>query len=155
MTVAVQHQIVVRRAVEDTFRIFTEEMSRWWPFAEGYSFGGDRFGEIVLEARAGGRLFERFRDGEEFDIGTVLAYEPPSRVAYTWKNPTWDAPTEVEVRFTADGEGTRVEVEHRGFERIGALAEQAERSYGSGWPAVLAHFTRYAGRNGASGLPPA
>jgi len=41
----------------------------------------------------------------------VLAWKPHSRPV---------PPTEVEVRFVPDGEGTRVELEHRGWERVGA-----------------------------------
>ena len=49
-------------------------------------------------------------------------------------------PTELEVTFTADGDGTRVDLEHRGWERLGALAEEARSGYGENWNGVLALF---------------
>lgn len=56
----IRKTITVRRSVEDAFRIFTEEMQSWWPLHQGYSFDGQRADRIVLEARVGGRLYERF-----------------------------------------------------------------------------------------------
>ena len=97
----------------------------WWPLEEGYSFGGDRTVGIVLEAREDGRLYERFRDGDSFEVGRVLACSPPDRIVFTWKDPTWSGATEVEVSFRPEGAGTRVAVEHRGFERLGADGEGA------------------------------
>jgi uncharacterized protein YndB with AHSA1/START domain len=49
------------------------------------------------------------------------------------------APTEVEVRFLPDGDGTRVELEHRGWERVGAEAAEVHEAYGSpqGWATTL------------------
>ena len=50
------------------------------------------------------------------------------------------AATEVEVRFTPEGDGTRVELEHRGFERLGEPAEEAHKSYSEGWPTVFQDY---------------
>ena len=80
-------------------------------------------------------------DGAEGNWGTVLVWEPPSRVVLAWKpNTTPDPPTEVEVRFTPQGDGTLVELEHRGWERLGVAAERARAGYGQGWVGVLALF---------------
>jgi hypothetical protein len=52
------------------------------------------------------------------------------------------APTEVEVRFLPDGDGTRVELEHRGWERVGAESAEVREAYGSpqGWVTTLNVF---------------
>ena len=105
----IKKSIHVKRPVETAFRVFTEEIGKWWPLKEGYSFGGDRADQIFLEGRTGGRFFERFTDGEEYVVGVVTTYSPPSRIVFEWKQPDWDAPTEVEVRFTPEGAGTLVE----------------------------------------------
>jgi len=70
-----------------------------------------------------------------------------ARVVFSWQ-PTRSsgAPTEVEVRFiTEDVATTRVELEHRGWERLGDRAAAARSSYLNGWPGVIARFTREAG----------
>ena len=104
----ISKSIFVKRPVAAAFRHFTADIGRWWPLKEGMSFGGARAHEIFLEGRVGGRFFERYTDGEEFEVGRVTAFEPPARVAFTWRQPTWNADTQVEVRFAAEGDGTRV-----------------------------------------------
>jgi uncharacterized protein YndB with AHSA1/START domain len=136
----IRKSIRVERPVEAAFRLFTAEIGRWWPLHEGYSHGGERADQIHLECRHGGRFFERFSDGEELTIGTVLVYEPPARVVFTWRSPGWDAPTEVDVRFTADSGGTRVELEHRGWESAGPNAAAAAKRFDGGWDTVLARY---------------
>jgi uncharacterized protein YndB with AHSA1/START domain len=130
------------------FAIFTEEIGTWWPLGEGYAFAGDRWQDMVIESREGGRVYERARDGEVFHIGSVTAYEPPSRIVFTWGEATqeWAAPTEVEVRFTEEDGGTRIDLEHRAFERVGPAAQETANNYERGWPMVLDRFARHAGR---------
>src|SRR5262249_62262114 len=61
----------VKRPIAAAFRVFTEDIGRWWPLKDGYSFGGARADQIYLEGKQGGRFFERFTDGEEFVVGLV------------------------------------------------------------------------------------
>jgi uncharacterized protein YndB with AHSA1/START domain len=138
--------VTVGRTPEDAFRIFTRAMGSWWPL-EALSIAADthegtvRAETIVFEEREGGRIIERMSDDSEAPWGTVLAWDPPRRLVLAWKpNLTDNPPTEVEVTFTADGDGTRVDLEHRGWERLGALAEEARADYGEGWVGVLALF---------------
>ena len=69
-----------------------------------------------------------------------------SRVAAEPESP---ATTEVEVTFTPEGERTRVDLEHRGWERLGEAAEFKRTEYEAGWDGVL---DLYAGRSRANGL---
>jgi uncharacterized protein YndB with AHSA1/START domain len=142
----VTKSVTVRAPVDRAFRVFTEEIGKWWPLAEGYAYAGDRAQDMFLEGREGGRVYERSRDGEEFHIGTVKVFDPPSRLVFTWGEATeeWDAPTEVEVRFVEEGDVTRLDLEHRGFERIGPPADETFRTYDRGWTGVLAGFESYA-----------
>jgi|SRR5215470_19024260 len=142
----VTKSIHVKRSVEHAFRIFTVEMGKWWPLKEGFSFGPGRAGEIFLESREGGRFFERYTDGEEFDVGVVTVYAPPNRIVFTWKAPQWHGPTEVEVRFSPEHGGTRVDLEHRGWERAGA-ERQVRDEYNGGWETVLARYASHTTQN--------
>ena len=73
----------------------------------------------------------------------MLVCEPPHRLVLHW-NPATRYPTEVEVRFVADGEATRVELEHRNWARYGEEAREARESYVDGWPGVLACYAKVA-----------
>jgi uncharacterized protein YndB with AHSA1/START domain len=127
---------------DEAFRLFTDGIQQWWPLEEGYSYGGDRAGEVHLEAWVGGRFFERFVDGDEFQVGRVVACEPPDRILFTWRDPDWTAETEVEVRFVAQGDGTRVELSHRGFDRLGPCWASVATRWAGGWPRVLEAFAQ-------------
>jgi uncharacterized protein YndB with AHSA1/START domain len=140
--------MIVRKSVtvnvprDRAFHAFTAEIGKWWPLAT-HSFGGDLANEIFMEGKEGGRLYERFSDGTEFEYGSVLAYEPPKRVVFSWPH-TGRPRTEVEVRFTEQESGTRVDLEHRGWERIGEDAAEVFGQYDEGWVGVLGHFEKYA-----------
>jgi uncharacterized protein YndB with AHSA1/START domain len=134
---------VVPATPERAFEVFTEELATWWPYAthsvEAMAEGGGSPQTVVFETGPNGRVYEVMSSGKEAHWADVIAWEPPHRFVWEWKvNP--DAPTEVEVRFTPDGEGTRVELEHRGFERLGDGAEESHRGYSEGWPAVFQDF---------------
>jgi uncharacterized protein YndB with AHSA1/START domain len=128
-------------APEHAFVTWTERFGDWWP--RGHSVSGDP-AAIVLEARVGGRIFERTHDGTEIDWGEVTAWEPPTRLAYRWhiRRDRADA-TDVELRFVAvdDGRRTRLEITHTGWERLGADAESWRDANRGGWGGLLPVFT--------------
>jgi uncharacterized protein YndB with AHSA1/START domain len=140
----IRKTIKVERSPTIAFRVFTEEIGAWWPLKEGFSFGGEKAKDIFIEGRVGGRLFERFTDGTEFEVGRVTEFQPPRAVTFTWKAPEWEAPTEVEVRFISDGAGTRIELEHRGWEG-GPVMEKQGKGYDDGWDLVIAKYVARAG----------
>ncbi len=143
----IRKSVTVSAPPEKAFRRFTAEMASWWPLAS-HSVGQRDTETVTMEGRPGGRIVERIRGGRECVWGTITAWEPPRRVAFTWH--PGDDPAraqDVEVRFTPQGEGsaTRVDLEHEGFERLGALAKRAHRGYPLGWAYALG---LYAGRRG-------
>lgn len=125
------------------FRAFTEDIGRWWPLP-GFSFGDQPAEDMILEGKVGGRLYQRFPGGTEYVIGEVRAFEPPSRVVFTWSTPDWKEPTEVEVRFSEKGGATKVDLEHRGFEALGDAAQEAHGTYDGGWVEVLRFYEKHA-----------
>ena len=132
----VRRAVTVERPLEDAFRVFTEGLGTWWPVAT-HSIAKDAVETVVMESRAGGRLYERTADGAESDWGRMLVWEPPRRVAFEWH--ITGTPTEVEVRFTPEGDRTRIDLEHRGFERLEDGAARRE-SYNNGWVTVLERY---------------
>ncbi len=130
----IRKSIRVARPPEVSFKVFCEDITEWWPGG----FGGKDC-KLFLEREVGGRFYERRPDGTEYEIGRVTAYQPPSIVAFTWRAPAWDVVTQVEIRFSADGAGTRVELEHRGWEQS-AKTRDARNNYDSGWGQILGHY---------------
>ena len=129
---------------EHAFETWTDAIDRWWPADHTQTGRPDL--TIVLEGRVGGRIFERTRDGQEWDWGEVTVWEPPARLVYLWhlKRDRAEA-TEVEIRFEPIAKSsTRVDIEHRGWEVLGAEAQTwRERNMG-GWSTLLPHYQRAA-----------
>jgi uncharacterized protein YndB with AHSA1/START domain len=137
--------VTVRATPDRAFRRFTDEIALWWPLAS-HSVGEDQAETVVMEGRVGGRIVETIRGGREVVWGTITAWEPPRRVAFTWHPGQAPATAQdVEVRFSPAGDRTRVELEHRGFERLGALGRRARRGYPIGWAYVLGLYAEHQG----------
>jgi uncharacterized protein YndB with AHSA1/START domain len=129
------------------WRVFTERMGTWWPLAV-YKIGKVNAVDAVIEPRVGGRWYERGDDGSTCDWGSVLVWEPPSRLVLSWDvSADWqydpELKTEIEIRFIAVGEdGTRVELEHRKLDRYGARRDEMRRIFDTegDWGRLLAMF---------------
>jgi uncharacterized protein YndB with AHSA1/START domain len=121
---------------ERAFAVFTEGVDTWWPI-ETHSVHGAG-GTVHLDERS---MYEVSASGERNEWGTVLVWDPPSRIVMTWA-PAQDKSvlTEVEIRFIPDGEETRFELIHRGWERWGEAAEANRNGYDGGWDGVLERF---------------
>jgi uncharacterized protein YndB with AHSA1/START domain len=140
----IEKSVSVAASVERAFQVFTEEIHAWWPLRT-HAVDTDNSDLVVLEGREGGRLYERTPAGEEHVWGTVVVWEPPARVGYTWHPGRGDETAqEVEVTFTPEGKGTRVEVRHWGWEKLGDRLTETVASYKAGWDAVLARYAEAA-----------
>ena len=131
------------------FEVFTSRMTSWWP--PTHTILKVALKEHVLEPRVGGRWYQVGVDGSVCENGKVLAWEPPERLLLAWQiNADWtydpDLITEVEVRFIPEGDGTRVELEHRYLERMGEKGETARAMVDApgGWGAILEAFRKIA-----------
>jgi uncharacterized protein YndB with AHSA1/START domain len=146
----VRQSVVVRRPVAETFALFTDGLDGWWPL-HTHSIAADTFEgrvtveSITFEKRVGGRVLERMSDGTEAAWGTILHWEPPTRFVMSWKPNLLDGPeTVVELVFTGLGDGgTRIDLEHRGWELLGADAPKRE-SYDEGWRRLFEIFREVA-----------
>ena len=129
----------VRLAPADAFRLFTADMGAWWPL-ETHSVGRDQAVSVECEPRVGGHISETLRNGDHSVWGTIVVWEPASRVRFTWHpgSPESEA-TDVDVRFHADGDGTLVELVHTGWDRR-PDGDTARANYESGWELVLGRY---------------
>jgi uncharacterized protein YndB with AHSA1/START domain len=142
--------ITVATSQDRAFKVFTEQFGSWWP--REYSIGQADMADFVLEPKVGGRWYEVGTDGTECDTGRVTAYDPPDRVVIAWHldgswqyDPDPAHASEFEVRFVAEGpNSTRVEVEHRNFERHGTGADAVRGGVDDpqGWSYCLDLFAK-------------
>lgn len=146
----VRKSIFVKATPQRAFDVFTKEMSAWWPLASHHVGKVDAKG-IVIEPRVGGNVMEVGVDDSTCTWGHVLEWAPPRRFTFSWEI---DAAfkidssmnTRVEVTFTAERDGTQVELVHRGLRAYGEKAGEMVAIFDSpgGWTGLLAKFAEHA-----------
>mgnify|MGYP000282727570 CR=1 FL=1 len=136
----VRQSIRVRVPAARAFAIFTQQVDGWWPESHR------RFPEstLTLAPGEGGQLVERSASGEVHQLGEVVTWEPPGRLAFSWRlgaPPT--APTLATIRFTEEHDTTLVEVVH--VEGPHALPDwvRTARIFTSAWRHVLDAFAAH------------
>ena len=143
MTSKVYVALRVKATPERAFAVFTAEIGDWWRPQGLFQTTPRAPGRLAFDpAGEGGRLIETLAGGKVFEIGKVLAWEPPSRLVFSWRQAAFppDLHTEVEVCFEAVGEETRVSVEHRGFDQVPAESAARHRFPDHALLARLAEF---------------
>ena len=152
---SIKKTVFVDAPAEVAFRTFTEGMTTWWPL-HSHKIGKVPAVAAGVEARPGGRWYERGSDGTECDWGKVLVWEPPNRLVLAWQiTPLWqfDASvlTEVEVKFVTETPArTRVELEHRHLDQFGDKAAEMFGIFNSemGWAGILTGYGRQVAAGG-------
>jgi uncharacterized protein YciI/uncharacterized protein YndB with AHSA1/START domain len=136
--VPIRRETVVDADPDLAFRVFTEQIGRWWPVAEKSVHGA---GSTVYFDSV--EIVEVSGDGERTLWGTVIEWRPGERVAFTW-HPGADAEraSHVTVTFSAVKNQTLVSLVHDGWE-VFADPAAARAEYDEGWPIVIASFTEH------------
>ena len=141
----VRKTIRVNASAARAFEVFTAGLGRWWPIDHG--IGKTPRKSVAMETRVGGHWYELAEEGTRTNVGRIIVWEPPQRFVMTWDiNSQWKPDTtigsEVEVRFVAEGaNATRVELEHRKFEQLGAEGgAKMRKDVDGGWPGLLERF---------------
>lgn len=143
-TDSVTASINVAAPVAHVFDTFTQHMETWWE--PTHHLLPDTV-EMRVEPHAGGTITDIAKNGATCTWGRVLAYDPPTRFAFTWDiNLQWKIETEpakcseVEVTFTpVSDNATRVDLVHSHLERHGDGWQNMAQAVGSpnGWTAGL------------------
>ena len=109
---------------------------------------------MVIEPRYRGRCLERSKDGSIAVWGTVLAFERPNHIVFSWQIGPNGAPTEsegassrVDIRFSsdkADPDTCTILVVHRDFFRHGDGWEKYRQDMAAktGWPALIDAYVK-------------
>ena len=143
----VEKSVTVSVPVERAFDVFTAEIGTWWPLRT-HAVDTERSETVVMEGRVGGRLYERTPSGEEHVWGTLVDWEPPNRIVYSWHPGRGEETAqEVEITFSPEGDGTRVDIRHYGWEKLGDRLEDTIASYQEGWDKVIASYAQAAERS--------
>lgn len=104
------------------FEIFTEDVDLWWGRGPRFRWAPGREGRLRFEPGIGGRLVEAYDEAGQdvFEVGRVLAWEPAVRLVFEFRARAFEPgqTTEVEVCFEPEAAGTRVTLEHRGWDAL-------------------------------------
>ncbi len=148
----VKKSITVKASAKHAFEVFTAGFDTWWP--RSHHIGKAPLKKAIMEGHIGGRCYSEQTDGTECDWGRITTWEPPERFVMAWMiTAQWEyqpdvmKSSEVEVRFTPESDGTtRVDLEHRHFERMGAGWESMREMVDSqgGWGGTLQLFAAQA-----------
>ena len=143
---AARAEVTVPASPDETFAMFTDDIGLWWRRDTEYWNDRRRGLSIRIEPGVGGRFIEVYDvdAGTGMEVGRVTAWEPGHRLGLTWTQVGWpdDASTQLEITFEPSGDGTRVRLQHSGFEEIpGAL--EFIGGYEAGWTEVLGWFAEF------------
>jgi len=150
----VRVSIEVPVSPERAFQVFTEQIDLWWKKGPRFRFESPWEGTMFLESGVNGRFLHVSDDGtgHAFEIGRVRVWEVGRRLVLSWRLPNFEAgqETEVEILFDETARGTRVSVEHRGWETIpighaarhGKQGVDLEFMRGQNWAEILKSFQR-------------
>jgi uncharacterized protein YndB with AHSA1/START domain len=112
----------VKTSPDRAFAAFVTDIGAWWQANPLFAFTPRDPGVLAFEPGQDGRLITTLASGTVFEIGKIRAWEPPGRLVFGWRQASFtpEQDTEVEVRFEAVGEETRVTVEHNGWDTVPA-----------------------------------
>jgi len=153
----IRESVTVRTDRRRAFDLFTKGMGTWWPVADysravsEFEADGVHVTRLEFQPRPGGAILEHLSDGRVLPWGEVTEWDPPARVVMAWRpHALPEPPTEVEVTFDERDGATRVELEHRGWERLSdGFREDLYPIYVRGWTTTLARFAAAADRDRA------
>jgi hypothetical protein len=155
----VRKTLTVQASPARAFEVFTLGIDRWWP--KNHSTGSAPIRTSTIEPFVGGRWYATGEDGAEAVVGHVRVWKPAERFVVSWEiNASWvsdgraEFASEVDVRFIAESGGrTRVELEHRDFERMVEGGQKMRDSVDGGWLGILDLFAQEVARRLSEQVP--
>ncbi len=128
MTTSIEHEQFIARPPAAVWRALTEPelLARWWAAGDIKPVVGHRF---TLDMGSWGH-----------QSCEVLEVAPEKLLRFTFAEGTLD--TTITWRLEAEGTGTRLFLEHAGFDPDSPAAQTALRGMGNGWPGLLRRIER-------------
>jgi hypothetical protein len=142
----VRKSVVVEATPARAFEFFTTQIDKWWPRTHG--IGASPIRQTVIEPFVGGRWYTKHEGGEEATVGHVRVWQPGERFVVGWEiNANWKPEARVafasvvDVKFIAETpQRTRVELEHRDFEKMEDGGDKMRGAVDGGWVGILALY---------------
>jgi uncharacterized protein YndB with AHSA1/START domain len=127
------------------FETFVARIAQWWPLDKFARSRTQKPQTVIIEAFAGGLIYEKAANGETLNWGSVKSIEPYSRLVMEWHLGR-PVSTEVEVEFEAlAANKTLVRLTHRGWEKLESIGATVERTgYEQGWTMIFEQSFRIA-----------
>ena len=133
---------------ETAFAVFTEEIGRWWQPGPLNWNDPTRAVGVRIEPGVGGRWIEIHDEetGEGFECGRITVWEPGTRLVFQYRDAGHELDeTEVEIHFEPIDGGTRVTLEHRGWEHVPVPVAADRRELKRwGWTNILGWYQEWA-----------
>lgn len=130
-SIHIEAETVIAASPRQVWRALTTETAAWWgvPYQRG---SGE---DIVLDARPGGLLLERWADGGGAVWGTVTAVRQDQHLEIEGSiGMVGPVAGVVRINLDAQGEETVVRLSH---EAVGKIDDETQRSYSKGWDDLL------------------
>ncbi len=147
MTQPIEKTLNVPLRPKQAFDLFTKNLHKWWPLESHSLSAGD--GELPksvdVETREGGYITETKHDGKTGRWATITKWDEGRALGVSWYvGRSEEEATDLEVIFISTDTGTRIELTHSGFDRLGDAATAMAGNYQTGWDFVLVEsFGRY------------
>jgi len=148
----VRIELALPVAPRASFDHFVSAFGEWYP--AHYSWSGDELVWIGFEPRSGGACYELGPEGFRCDWGRVLVWEPPHRLVLSWQIgmnrepvPDFRKASELEFRWSGEGDGSRLFFTHHDFAKHGEgwEAYRAAMASEAGWPLILDGYVKSLG----------
>lgn len=131
----IEHEYALGCTPEQAYATFTERIGEWWPADYSPDPGGLK--DTVIEPGVGGRVYFVVDGVGELPWGTVTAWEPGYRIAFTSTlAQSRQHPSEIEAAFEESDNGCEMRFAHGGWNAGNA----ADRDKFSDWRLILDRF---------------
>ncbi len=136
-------EVELAASSESVWQFLTEKehLSVWW---------GDH---VMLQARPAGAFVERWSDGRRDIVtaGVVMRSEAPFRLEWTWSDHDWPGATKVSIELSQEGDRTRLELVHSGWDvHPAGVRREMMSAHMHGWSSHLGHLRDYVAATGKS-----
>jgi len=150
----VRKSVTVPVTPDVAFRIYTEQPREWLPPEHTFIRNPE---SVTFEPWAGGRFYERGADGSEITRGTITEWDPPERLAVTWRiGPDWQpvfddsGASVIVVDFALSGANTtEVMLTYTHLDRHGEMADMIRSAISRPGPDTLDRYAEVVKRHTA------